>query len=91
MLLIAASVLGDIDRWWTRHGDTLVAGSEIGELYRLLHQAAVEAQAAWSLLADSGDGTRVYSIRAALVPIALLLIEQGDDTIVLDVRIPTQR
>lgn len=43
------------------------------------------------MLADSGDGTRVFSIRAALVPIALLLIEQGDDTIVLDVRIPTQR
>ena len=91
MLLIAAPVLSDIDRWWTRHGDTLAAGSEIGQLYRLLHQASVEAQAAWSLLADSGEGTRVFSIRAALVPMALLLIEQGDDIIVIDVRIPTQR
>ncbi|MGH1489190.1 MAG: hypothetical protein ACRBK7_07315 [Acidimicrobiales bacterium] len=91
MLLIAASVLGDIDRWWTQYGDRLATGSEIGQLYRLVHQAAIEAQAAWSLLTESGGGTRVFSIRSALVPMALLLIEKDDDIIVLDVRIPTQR
>ncbi len=90
MLLIAAHVLGDIERWWTGHGRNL-SGSEIGDLYRLLHQASVEAQAAWSLLPDRGDGTRIFSIRAALVPISLLLIEQIDNVIVLDIRIPTQR
>ena len=91
MLLIAAPVLSDIDRWWTRYQDTLAAGAGIGELYRLLYQAAVEAEAAWSLLADSGAGTRVFSIRAALVPMALLLTEKDGDILVLDVRIPTQR
>ena len=91
MLLIAATVLSDIERWWTRHGDQLTPTAEIGDLYRLLHQATVEAQAAWSLLIDRGDGTRIFSIRAALVPIALLLIERNGDIIVVDIRMPTQR
>ncbi len=91
MLLIAAHVLGDIDRWWTQHGRNLHDDLELGSLYKLLHQVAVEAEAAWSLLTDRGDGSRVFSIRAALVPISLLLVEQGDDLIVWDVRFPTQR
>ena len=91
VLLIAATALGDIERWWTRHGDRLAPSAQIGDLYRLLHQAAIEAQAAWSLLIDRGDGTRIFSIRAAVAPIALLLLERNGDIIVVDIRIPTQR
>jgi len=90
VLLIAAHVLGDINRWWTEHGRNLEDGPELGEVYRLVHQISVEAQAAWSLLPDRGDGTRVFSIRTALLRISLLLEERGEDIIVLDIRIPTQ-
>jgi hypothetical protein len=91
VLLRAATVLSDIQRWWTRHGDQLTPNAEIGDLYLLLHQATVEAQAAWCLLIDRGDGTRIFSIRAALAPVALLLIERNGDIVVVDIRIPTQR
>ncbi len=90
MLLIAAHVLADVDRWWTDHGLRLHDGLTLGDVYRLLHQVAVEAQASWSLLPDRGDGTRIFSV-AALVPISLLLIEQGDDLIVADIRFPRRR
>lgn len=88
MLLIAAHGLGDINRWWTEHGRHLVDGPELGEVYRLLHQISVEAEASWSLLPDHGNGTRVYSIRTALLRISLLLTERGDDIVVADIRIP---
>lgn len=88
MLLIAAHVLGDVDRWWQRYGRHLHEELELGAVYRLLRQVAVEAEASWSLLDDRGDGTRVFSVRAALVPIALLLAEQHDNLIVWDVRFP---
>lgn len=91
VLLIAATVLSDIERWWKRYGDQLTPNAEIGDLYRLLHQATVEAQAAWSLLVDRGDGTRFFSIRAAVAPIALLLLERNGDIVVVGIRTPTQR
>lgn len=91
MLRIAAHVLGDVDRWWTRHGGNLHPGLELGDVYKLLHQVAIEAAAGWSLLPDRGDGTRVFTARAALDPISLLLVEHGDDLIVWDVRFPPQR
>ena len=53
VLLIAAHVLGDINRWWTQHGQHLIDGPVLGEVYGLLHQS-VEAEAAWSLLPDRG-------------------------------------
>jgi hypothetical protein len=40
------------------------------------------------LLADRGNGTRIFSIRAALLRVSLLLIERGEDIVVIDVRIP---
>ena len=52
---------------------------------------SVEAEAAWSLLTDRGDATRVFSVRAALLSISLLLVERHDDLIVWDVRFPTQQ
>ena len=91
MLLIAAHVLGDVDRWWNQHGRSLEDGPELGDVYRLLHQVSVEAGAAWSLLTDRGDGTRVFSIRAALLSISLLLVEQHGDLIVWDVRFPRRQ
>lgn len=56
--------------------------------YGLLHQLSVEAEAAWSLLSDRGDGARVFSARAALLQVSLLLIERGGDIVVVDLRIP---
>jgi hypothetical protein len=91
VLLIAGHVLGDVNRWWTRYGHALVGGPDLGEVYRLLHQVAVEAEAAWSLLSDEGNGTRVFSVQAGLLQIALLLDERGDDIVVLDIRIPTDQ
>jgi len=90
VLLIAAHVLGDINRWWIQTGEHLPDGPDLGEVYRLLHQVSVEAEAAWSLLPDRGDGTRVFSIRTALLRISLLLVEQRSDIIVLDIRIPPE-
>ncbi len=90
-LLIAAHVLGDINRWWTKHGQHLTDGPELSEVYRLLHQISIEAEAAWSLLPERGDGTRVFSIRTALLQISLLLMERGEDVVVIDLRIPTER
>jgi len=67
VLLIAAQVLGDINRWWIQSGRHLADGPELGEVYRLLHQVSVEAEAAWSVLPDRGDGSRVFSIHTALL------------------------
>lgn len=88
MLLIAAHVLGDINRWWTQHGQHLPDGPELGEVYRLLHQISIEAEASWSLMPDRGNGTRIFSIRTALLRVSLLLTERGEDIVVIDVRIP---
>ena len=90
VLLIAAHVLGDIDRWWARQGRHLSDGPELGDVYRLLHTISVEAEAAWSLLVERGDGTRIFSVHTAALQISLLLIERHDDIIVWDIRIPTQ-
>ncbi|MGI9604511.1 MAG: hypothetical protein ACR2P0_00085 [Acidimicrobiales bacterium] len=88
MLLIAAHVLGDTNRWWTTHGQYLADGPELGEVYRLLHQISIEAEASWSLLPKHDNGTRVFSIRTALLRVSLLLVERGDDIVVIDLRIP---
>ncbi len=90
VLLIAAHVLGDINRWWDRYGQQLGDGPELGEVYRLLHQISIEAEASWSLLPDRGNGTRIFSIRTALLRVSLLLMERGEDVIVIDVRIPPE-
>ncbi len=78
MLLIAAHVIGDINRWWTQHGQHLPDGPELGEVYRLLHQISIEAEDSWSLLPDHGNGTRIFSIRTALLRVSLLLLERGE-------------
>ena len=89
VLLIAAHVLGDINRWWTQYGQYLIDGPDLGEVYGLLHQLSVEAEAAWSLLSDRGDGARIFSARTALLQVSLLLIERGGDIIIVDLRIPS--
>ncbi len=81
-------VLGDINRWWTQHGRHLPDGPELGEVYRLLHQISIEAEASWSVLPDRGNRTRIFSIRTALLRVSLLLTERGEDIVVIDVRIP---
>lgn len=91
MLLVAAHVLGDVNRWWNQHGRHLADGPDLGETYRLLHQVAVEAEAAWSLLSDHGGGTRVFSANTALLRISLLLVERDVDLVVIDIRIPSQQ
>ena len=91
VLLIAAHVLGDINRWWTQHGEHLTDGPELGEVYRLLHQLSVVAEAVWSVLPDRRDGTRVFSIGTALLRVSLLLVERGEDIVVVDIRIPPER
>ncbi len=91
VLLIAAHVLGDLNRWWTQTGRHLSDGPELGEVYGLLHQVSVEAEAAWSVLPDRGDGTRVFSIRTALLRVSLLLTERGEDIVIVDIRIPPER
>ncbi len=86
MLLIAAHVLGDIDRWWRQHGSNLGDDVQQGDLYRLLHQTAVEAEAAWSLLSQRSDGSRTFTA-VSVLPITLRLVESGSSLIVWDVRI----
>jgi hypothetical protein len=87
VLLIAAHVLSDIKRWWigneTRFADQL----QIGDIYQLLHQTTVEAEAMWSLLSEREDGTRTFTATTALVPITVQLFSRGGDLIVWDVRI----
>jgi hypothetical protein len=88
MLLVAAHVLGDIDRWWSRHGGRVPAEEGVvGALYRLLRNTAHEAEAAWSLLANRGDGTRAFTALNAWLPIFVLLVGRGTDLVLADVRI----
>jgi len=87
VLLIAAHVLGDVDRWWQSQGADLGNDVHVGDLYQLLHRTTVEAEAAWSVLPVQRDGTRIFTAAIALLPIALQLIERHDDIIVWDIRI----
>jgi hypothetical protein len=80
-------VLGDIDRWWSRYGERISEEGDAGDLYRLLHRTAIEAEAAWSLLPDRGDGTRAFTALNAWLPISVLVIERGQDLVVGDVRV----
>jgi hypothetical protein len=90
MLLIANHVLGDVDRWWHNHRASF-DHLEIGDLYRLLHRTAAEAEAAWSLLSTRKDGSRTFTVTTALLPITLQLFPYGPDLIVWDIRLhPTQ-
>jgi hypothetical protein len=88
MLLIAASVLGDLRRWWSSHGVSVPPEEgDVGDLYDLLHRSAVEAEATWSLLPDRGDGSRVFTVLNGWLPISVLVLERADDLVVVDVRI----
>jgi hypothetical protein len=88
MPLIAAAVLGDLRRWWSRHGASIPPEEgDIGDLYHLLHRTAIEAEATWSLLTDRGDGTRVFTALNGWLPISVLVVERGEDLVVGDVRI----
>ena len=91
MLLIAADVLADSDRWWSRHRSHVADGIQLGDLYKLLHQMSVEGQACWSALDDQGSGLRVHSTRLGLLPMSILLQERDDHLIVRDFRIPPPR
>jgi hypothetical protein len=89
--LIAAHVLGDIDRWWTGNESRFANQLQLGDIYRLLQQTTVEAEAMWSLLSEREDGTRTFTATTALVPITVQLFSRGGDLIVWDVRIhPTE-
>jgi threonine aldolase len=87
VLLIAAHVLGDVDRWWRSQDAELRTDMQVGDVYQLLHRTAVEAEAAWSLLPVRSDGTRIFTTAVALLPIALQLIERHGDIVVWDIRI----
>lgn len=87
MLLIAAHVLGDISRWWIQNEDRFTDEAQLGDVYKLLHQTAVEAEATWSLLSTRDDGSRTFTATTALLPITLQLFAQGGDLIGWDVRI----
>ena len=75
MLLIAAHVLGDIDRWWNQHGLDIEGDVQAGDLYRLLHQTAVEAEAAWSHAQPTSRRESNFHRHGPALPITLLLIE----------------
>jgi hypothetical protein len=60
-VLVAQSVLADVDRWWNATGHR--AGLAKADLYDLVSVAAREVEASWSALTVEPDGSRLYTSR----------------------------
>lgn len=89
MLVIAAHVLGDIERWWNSVGRRLNNGLEIADAYRQLRQAAREAEVFWSLLPSLGEGHRIYTSLETALATTLELREVESMIVVWDLRFHT--